>query len=69
MQGTETQWAACDSCDQWRVVSSETMQRVTAGGSYTCTTDRARPIRGCTESWNKQDDEVLLNQAKASCLY
>jgi hypothetical protein len=69
VQGTETQWAACDECERWRVVDNETIQRVNAGGAYTCATDRGRPIKGCNESCNREDDEPLLNQAKASCMY
>ena len=69
MQGPETQWAGCDECEKWRVVDSDTVRRVEAGGGYTCSSDRGRPIRGCNESWNAQDDEPLLNQAKAACMH
>jgi hypothetical protein len=48
----------------WRIVDSVTMARVTASGTYSCASDKDRPLRGCSESWNALDDEALVKQAK-----
>lgn len=71
VQGTDTQWAGCEvsGCDKWRVVDSDTIRRVEGGASYTCSTDKGRPIRGCLESWNREDDEPLLTEAKAAVMF
>ena len=60
-------WAKCDRCEKWRLVDQATSDAVERGGSFECSDDKARPIRGCNiallpGSSEPHDDDVFLQQ-------
>ena len=62
-QGANVLWVECEKCQKWRIVSRKTFDRV-QDDRFTCDYPTERPVRGCTEGPNVNDDEELLRVAK-----
>lgn len=66
-QHPNVRWVLCEDCNKWRMVSPETFDRV-QDTNFTCDDPGGRPLRGCTEGANNEDDETLLKIAKQDLL-